>query len=158
LLDAIRQDATGINDLLCASAPLWEKPLAISPIPYGYIGECADGVWRIGDQAAVIPSFTGDGMSIAMHSAALAAEMYLAGESAQDYAHCLRGQLSSRMRISMALSRLMVTPYAQIIAPLVLSAMPKSLAWIAGSTRIPARAIRSSFGMPPTQLPPAKNA
>ena len=32
------------------------------------------GLWRLGDQAAVIPSFSGDGISIALHSAHLAAE------------------------------------------------------------------------------------
>ncbi len=34
-------------------------------------------MWALGDQAAVIPSFTGDGMSIALHSGCLAAAMYL---------------------------------------------------------------------------------
>ena len=67
----------------CTNAtPCWPKPLAISPIPYGHLGGPANGVWRVGDQAAVIPSFTGDGMSIALHSAFLAAEMYLDGNSA----------------------------------------------------------------------------
>ena len=65
--------------------PLWERPLAISSIPYGYLCEREDGVWPVGDQAAVIPSFTGDGMAIALHSGALAAEMYLSGESPEKY-------------------------------------------------------------------------
>ena len=43
--------------------------LAISPIPYGYLARRIAGLWRVGDQAAVIPSFTGDGISIALHSA-----------------------------------------------------------------------------------------
>jgi flavin-dependent dehydrogenase len=60
---------------------LWKRPLAISSIPYGFLADSPSPLWRLGDQAAVIPSLTGDGMAIALHSAALAAEMYLAGKS-----------------------------------------------------------------------------
>ena len=39
------------------------KPITITHIPCGYIRRATeDGRYCIGDQAAVIPSFTGDGM------------------------------------------------------------------------------------------------
>jgi len=44
------------------------------------------GLWCIGDQAAVIPSFSGDGIAIALHSARLGAECYLAGKTSSEFA------------------------------------------------------------------------
>ena len=61
------------------------KPLAIGAIPYGHVQRKNDGLWRLGDQGAVIPSFAGEGMSIAMHSSRLAAEVVLSGGTAEDY-------------------------------------------------------------------------
>lgn len=66
---------------LAGSAALHARPLAVAGMPYGHLAT-ADGdasVYRVGDQAAVIPSFTGDGMAIALHSARRAAEAVLAG-------------------------------------------------------------------------------
>lgn len=140
LLQAIRDEVPGVEQRLRNATPCWTKPLAISSIPYGYLAQQADGLWRIGDQAAVIPSFTGDGMAIALHSASMAAEMYLDGENPSDYLRELRGQLRSRMYFATALSRMMVTSVGRLIAPVALS--PYLTQWIAETTRIPARALR----------------
>jgi flavin-dependent dehydrogenase len=95
----------------------------------------------VGDQAAVIPSFTGDGMSIALHSAAVASEMYMAGESAQQYNHRLHAQLSRGMGLATFLSRSMVTKAGRSLALFGLSVFPNAMRWIAASTRIPKQAI-----------------
>jgi flavin-dependent dehydrogenase len=79
-----------LRQLLSGATPLWQRPLAISSIPYGYLVRKSAGLWCVGDQAAVIPSFTGDGISIALHSAALAAQMFIEGSSAADYNRALR--------------------------------------------------------------------
>ena len=47
-------------------------------------------VYRVGDQAAVIPSFTGDGMAMALHSARLASDAILAGHPPAVYHRELR--------------------------------------------------------------------
>lgn len=123
------------------ASPLWERPLAVSPIPYGYLAGRPDGIWCVGDQAAVIPSFTGDGMSIALHSAALAAASYLGGVSADDYHQQLCTQLNRGMSLSISLSRAIVSPSGRKFAPLALSLFPNAMRWIAASTRIPNRAL-----------------
>lgn len=123
---------------LGGATALWERPLAVSSIPYGYLSG-RPGLWCVGDQAAVIPSFTGDGMSIALHSASLAARMFLEGESREQYHITLRRHLSQNMRIATTLSKLMVSVAGQTIAPVALSLLPTSLRWIADATRIPAR-------------------
>ncbi len=139
ILASILRDNPLIRERLASARPLWERPFALSSIPYGYMARRPSGLWCIGDQAAVIPSFTGDGMSIALHSAALAADMYLAGDSSSHYAHRLRKQLSRGMSIATLLSRAMVTAPARKLVPIGLSFFPGALQWIASSTRIPAQ-------------------
>jgi flavin-dependent dehydrogenase len=137
LLQSMRNQLPALHDRLANAAPCWQKPLAISPIPYGHLGGPANGVWRVGDQAAVIPSFTGDGMSIALHSGVLAAEMYLDGKSPDHYLLRVADQLRTGMRFASGLSRAMVTPVARTLAPILLSLVPGAMARIAHSTRIP---------------------
>ncbi len=56
----------------------------VGSVPYGWIARrTAAGLYRIGDQAAVIPSLAGEGMAIAMTSGQAAARAWLAGRSAQ---------------------------------------------------------------------------
>ena len=80
-------------------------------------------------------------MSIAMHSAALAAAMYLDGKSADEYLRCLKRQLQTGMRLASNLSRMMVTRGGRAAAPLALSILPNAMQWIAASTRIPEGAL-----------------
>ncbi len=121
---------------------LWPKPLAVSPIPYGYLARDMHGLWRVGDQAVVIPSFTGDGISIALHSAALAARMFLDGSSVEEYRRALCGQLSGGMRLATWLSQAMVTQAGRRLGVPAMRVLPQAMQWIAASTRIPARALR----------------
>ncbi len=57
-------------------------------------------LFRIGDQAAVIPSLTGDGIAIALHSGGLAADVWLAGGDASAYHRRLRADLRGQMRLA----------------------------------------------------------
>lgn len=124
-----------LRQRLHGATPLLAKPLALSSIPYGFIRRAADGEpWFLGDQCAVIPSFTGDGMSIALHSAFVAAEMYRQGGTSLQFQAEIARQLQRPMRIATALSRTMIS--APLLANL-LCIYPHSLAWIASQTRIP---------------------
>jgi flavin-dependent dehydrogenase len=136
LLGSILDEIPQLAKRLDGAQALWERPLAVSSIPYGYLAG-RPGLWCVGDQAAVIPSFTGDGMSIALHSASLAARMFLAGETPAQYDINLRRHLSRNMRLATALSKFMVSGAGRVLAPAALSLMPASLRWIADTTRIP---------------------
>jgi flavin-dependent dehydrogenase len=140
LLSSILDDNRHIQQCLQGAKSLWDRPLALASIPYGYLAERPSGLWCVGDQAAVIPSFTGDGMSIALHSAALAAEMYLAGESADKYYRRLRAQLERGMSLATWLSQIMVTNAGRNLMPFGLSLFPGAIRWIAASTRVPEQA------------------
>jgi len=137
LFTAILQGNRHLQKLLEGAEPLWPRPLAISPIPYGYLTPEERNLWCLGDQAAVIPSFTGDGISIALHSAALAAQMFLSGSNASDYHLALRTQLQRSMALATRLSQLAVTRIGRVAARVALPLFPEQMQWIASSTRIP---------------------
>jgi flavin-dependent dehydrogenase len=81
--------------------PLLDKPIAITHNSYGYIRRTTeDELYCIGDQAAVIPSFTGDGISIALHTARRAVGSYLAAESAPVFRAKLRSAMLPQMRLA----------------------------------------------------------
>jgi len=137
LLASILDDNRHLKQRLQGAKALWDRPLAISSIPYGHLAGQPSGLWCVGDQAAVIPSFTGDGMSIALHSATLAAKMYLAGEGTEQYNYRLHAQLSRGMGLATCLSWSMVTKVGRSLALCGLSVFPNAMRWIAASTRIP---------------------
>jgi flavin-dependent dehydrogenase len=144
VLACLLEENAHIGRRLAGACALWERPLAISSIPYGYMSNRTSGVWCIGDQAAVIPSFTGDGMAIALHSGALAADMYLDGGSADQHQRTLRAQLRRGMLMATWLSRAIVTTTGRALAPLALGVLPQAIGWIARSTRIPSDALLSA--------------
>jgi flavin-dependent dehydrogenase len=148
LLRAVLIENSHLKVRMHGSCPLWQRPLAISSIPYGHLAESCDDIWRVGDQAAVIPSFTGDGISIALHSGSLAAQMYLAGKGATEYHRELRSQLSRGMSLATMLSRAIVSDLGRTLAPRVLSILPNAMQWIASSTRIPERALAVGLAQP----------
>ena len=55
----------------------------VGSVPYGWIAQATDpGLYRLGDQAAVIPSLAGEGMGIAIASGRSAAQAYIEGKTA----------------------------------------------------------------------------
>ena len=75
LLSALCAAEPHLQMRLHGAEPMLAQPLALSHIPYGFLAQPEDTFWRVGDQAAVIPSFTGDGISIALHTARIAAPL-----------------------------------------------------------------------------------
>jgi flavin-dependent dehydrogenase len=75
------------SKLLNGATALWEKPVAVAAIPYGFLRQetVSDAIYPIGDQLVVIPSYTGDGTSIALHSGITAAEAILDRRPATDF-------------------------------------------------------------------------
>ena len=66
---------------------LSDRPAAITAIPYGYMrySAIASNVFALGDQLCVIPSFTGDGTSLALSSGVEAAQAVLARRTAEAF-------------------------------------------------------------------------
>jgi flavin-dependent dehydrogenase len=139
LLGHMREASQPLAQRLEGAAALLAKPLAISSIPFGLLpGTMQDGLWRLGDQAAVIPSFSGDGMSMALHSGLLAAEIFQRGAGAAEFARAMRAQLRASVRLATWISRWMVSAPAMAQA---VRLWPGLLGRIASQTRVPAMSL-----------------
>jgi flavin-dependent dehydrogenase len=131
-----RLQRTSLRDRLEGGEPLWEKPLAVSALPYGHVQRRSEGPWRLGDQAAVIPSFAGEGMAIAFLSAERAAEAYLAGHEAGAYQAALARKIGGRVTAASVLSHALVHGWSQRLAIGAAALNPDLLATVAGAARI----------------------
>ncbi len=109
LRDWLIEESPHLAVRLAGSAPLADRMLAVAGVPYGHLHapapDAAPGLFRLGDQAAVIPSLAGDGVAIALASAALAARSVLAGEGAALYHRRLRAALRRPMGAAMLAHR-----------------------------------------------------
>lgn len=141
LLAHLAATSPGLAARLRGAAPCQDRPLAIAAIPYGLVQEEAQGVWRLGDQAAVIPSFTGEGMSLALHGARLATKHLLAGEGPEAFQRRLARDLRAQVGRSTWASRALVAPLPQALIGRLLT--PSLMRWMLHGTRIPeaARAV-----------------
>ncbi len=70
-------------------------------------------IFRLGDQAAVIPSLAGEGISIALLTAELAARCILAGDDSRLYAERLRADVHHAMQVAIGVQRLASLPSVQ---------------------------------------------
>jgi menaquinone-9 beta-reductase len=119
------------------------KALAIARLPFGFLrrGSVGAQVYPVGDQAAVIPSFTGDGMAIALHSARLAAHAAAEGAGADRYLAQLRADLARPIGLATWLQRRAETWPGRAATVAAFAAFPPLLSHIARATRVPGRAL-----------------
>jgi flavin-dependent dehydrogenase len=141
LLTAIRAEAPLLDARLYGALPAWSKPLSLAPIPYGHVQRRADGLFRLGDQAAVIPSFSGDGISIALHSGDLASTTFLAGGDAEAFQGALARDVSTQVALATTRSRGLVHGPVQRALGLAARLWPELMSVVASRTRIPDAAL-----------------
>ena len=141
LLAAIRAESPHLHARLEGAVPCASRPLSLAAIPFGYVRRRADGVWRLGDQAAVIPSFSGDGMSIALHSASLASATYLSGGDAETFQGRLAQDVTRQVRLATGLSLGLVRRPVQLALGAAARLVPGLMAAVAGYTRVPDAAL-----------------
>jgi flavin-dependent dehydrogenase len=137
LLARMQQDCPHLAMRLEGAEPLLEKPITVTHIPYGYLRRATeDGLYCIGDQAAVIPSFTGDGISIALHTARRATAAYLAAEPAPVFQPKLRSAMLPQMLLAEAAANGMNNAFARAVLPFCLRAWPGAMRVTAKLTRV----------------------
>jgi len=117
---------------------LLDRPLSIYRVPYGFVHapgtDDPPNLYRLGDQAGVIPSFSGDGVAMALHSA-FAAVSAVGTADARAYHHRLRREIGGQVGRAWALYRL------GRLAPGALTRgaklWPGAMRWAARLTRVP---------------------
>lgn len=112
---------------------------AIGPIPYGWQARTGvPGLFRLGDQAAVIPSFAGEGIGIALASGMLAAQYQRSdpNEDAIRFQKALLRKTSRPVRIASALLPLVENARIRRAIPMITAHAPALAALIAYMMRI----------------------
>jgi flavin-dependent dehydrogenase len=129
--------------MLGDAEPTLARPLTIAAVPYGFLAVAApaDALWRLGDQAAVIPSFCGDGMAMALHGARLAADMLARGATAAQFQARLRGDVARQVRLATRLQRFASGSIGRFALVAGLGVVPAALAALARWTRVPPLAV-----------------
>lgn len=117
----------------------WKQPVAIFGIPYGMVYKDTEkeprGIYRLGDQMAVIASFCGDGMAIALHTAQLAVANYL-HKNSKAYHKEARDELEPLIKRADNISQSISCAFGQKIIHLVFVMIPKLLTVVAKGTRL----------------------
>ncbi len=147
VLERLLQECRHLGTRLAGASALFTSPLSIACVPYGFLHRPTSNepsLFRLGDQAAVIPSFTGDGMAIALHTAALATHHVLRGQSAAAYHARLRHNVRGQLRRAAGLQALAGTPWSQLALLGLGRVSPAALTLAARLTRVPASAKLSS--------------
>ncbi|WP_426167696.1 FAD-dependent monooxygenase [Sandarakinorhabdus sp. DWP1-3-1] len=121
--------------------PLLARPLTIANVPYGYLARPGDDLYRLGDQAAVIPSFCGDGMAMALHGGRLAADMVADGAPAPVFQQALRADVGRQVRLATNLQRFATSRAGRFALVAGLGAVPAALAALARWTRVEPAAV-----------------
>ncbi len=132
LLQSYLSERNGVlADRLRMSQKRMDRPVTISGVPYGHMldpSKVPPGVFLLGDQAAVIPSFTGEGMSIALLSARMATDLIVSHKFSPSASHkyhdYLARILKGRMNLALPIHSLMRGPLASIVG--------HSIKWVPG--------------------------
>jgi flavin-dependent dehydrogenase len=139
LLSGILKASPPLAERLHGAQPCWPRPLSIFGMPYGFVyrvpSSAPPGLYRLGDQMAVIPSFSGYGMSIALHTAFLAVECHLRG-GADLYHRQARSDLLPLIRRASWLSKIAEYPLAQRGMLFAFRIRPELITMIARHSRI----------------------
>jgi flavin-dependent dehydrogenase len=123
--------------LLDGAEPTLEKPVAVGRVPYGFVAGPRKDAFLVGDQAASIPSFCGEGMGLALRSGRMAAEAIILGRSPSDFQTRFGRLASTRVKLSARLSKILVRPTIQAAAVRLAEAAPKLVSTLAAATRTP---------------------
>lgn len=140
--------AGGIDALLAelaAEAPRFGERLAeagggwisVSKVPYGWRAEATgEGLYRVGDQAAVIASLAGDGIAIALTSGTAAAEAYLTGQGAPTFQKSFAARSARPLRLAEGLRWAAERQVPRRLLARLAALSPRLTRWAARSTRI----------------------
>jgi menaquinone-9 beta-reductase len=116
---------------------LTARPLAVAGMPYGYIAAGGGRLFRLGDQAAVIPSFAGAGVAIAVATGMAAARAYHAGENAAAFQRAVGGRVARPVRLAWNMHQGLICPVLREIGFGIGRTWPGLMRWAALATRVP---------------------
>lgn len=127
-----------LGERLAGAEPLWDKPLAVVCPAGGHLHrQDAPEAYRVGDRLAHIPPFTGDGLAIALGSAALAVEAIRRGRQPAAYLAAARRLTATPIRLASAVAGLARNQAGQALLLGAAARLPGLTAAIVRHTRLP---------------------
>lgn len=112
---------------------------SIGAVPYGWIARTsAAGLFRLGDQAAVIPSLAGEGISIALASGARAARTWLehGADGAALFQRHIANEVAAPLRAAGLARALAESPLGAHVGLALAGRIPRALHWLIEASRI----------------------
>jgi flavin-dependent dehydrogenase len=135
LLAQLAREAPRLGERIAAAGA--EPWLSISNVPYGWRTlSTAPGLFRLGDQAAVIASLAGDGIAIALTSGIAAAQAHLAGSPAADYQRAFAARAARPLAVAQGLRWAAERRLPRRLMVALARAAPGAAGWAARLTRI----------------------
>jgi len=134
----LQRSNSRLRDFLADCEPVFQKPVSVATVPYGFLRDQAldENLFCIGDQLAVIPSLTGDGMAIALMSAKEVCQSLVQNESAFQFHKRMSSRLRKQIGFAYRFHQLFSNPHAvEWLSPLVLKS-PSLLKWSFAKTRV----------------------
>ncbi|PJB72799.1 MAG: FAD-dependent oxidoreductase [Alphaproteobacteria bacterium CG_4_9_14_3_um_filter_47_13] len=123
VLEWLTAQSAPLAGALNKAKPQWDRPLAIFDIPYGYVYDgknAPDNLYRLGDQMAVIHSFAGDGMAMALHSGFAAVSAYISEVGCATYHAQIYKDMHRPVRNAQILSKIVLSPIlSRMIFPII---------------------------------------
>lgn len=117
LMELLFQDCPHLGERLAGAQALLDRPLAVANLPYGYVhrAKATDHarLFRLGDQAVVIPSLTGAGVALALASGSLAARTSLGHASSHSYHRRFAADLARQLRPATIIHHFSLSPTLQ---------------------------------------------
>lgn len=137
-LEHLAGESSAVGDLIAGARFLSPGPAAVSGIPYGYTRRAAiaPNVYALGDQLCVIPSFTGDGTSLALSSGVTAARAILQGVPAQEFQAAFLARTRSQLMWASAVDATFKSAPARALGVAATGALPTLARLVVNLTRV----------------------
>ena len=127
-----------LGERLAGSEPVWGKPIAVVCPTGGHLHrEDGPTIYRVGDRLAHIPPFTGDGLAIALASAALAAEHIRDARPPAQYLAAARRLTGKPIRLASLLSGLAGSGVGRAALVAAAACVPSLVDTVVRRTRLP---------------------
>ncbi|HEY0314640.1 MAG TPA: FAD-dependent monooxygenase [Sphingomonas sp.] len=136
LLRALAAECPVLADRIGAASAMGGAK-AIANMPYGWRARrTAPGLYRVGDQAGVVPSFAGEGIALALTGGAAAADALLRGMPAETFQPRLARRLRRPLMVAGATVRLAKHPAGARVMVSATGRLPSLARLVAGWMRI----------------------
>jgi flavin-dependent dehydrogenase len=137
-LDYFARHSATVREIVREGEACASKPAAVAQIPFGYVRRApiADNVFPIGDQIGVVPSFTGDGMCLALSSAKDAARAVLDGGTAGAFQAAFARRLEPQFRWASAIDAGFKRAIPRRLGSLAVAACPPLATLLVRLTRL----------------------